>query len=131
MMPRETIEFPMVALVEGGLTTDGEQVLLQLMTVEDGPIQFGLRLTDMESFVTFLLQMAASVKPQNPPEDRLRYQPIPLSGISAGALADGMGCLGVTIGGTELMFQVPTAAIAEAARTLLLVGADEQSQRPS
>jgi hypothetical protein len=113
------------------LTTDGEQVLLQLMTVEDGPIHFGLRLADMESFVTFLLQMAASVKQPSPSEDRVRYQPIPISGISAGALADGMGCLGVTIGGTELMFQVPTAAISEVARTLLLVGADEHSQRPS
>jgi hypothetical protein len=121
----------MVALVEGGLTTDGEQVLLQLMTVEDRPIHFGLRLADMESFVTFLLQMAASAKQPNPSEDRVRYQPIPISGISAGALADGMGCLGVTIGRTELMFQVPTAAISEVARTLLLVGADEQSQRPS
>jgi hypothetical protein len=98
-MPRETIAFPTVALVEGGLPTDGEQVLLQLMTVEDGPIHFGLRLADMESFVTFLLQMAASVKQPNPTEDRVRYQPIPISGISAGALADGMGCLGVTIGG--------------------------------
>ena len=54
-----------------------------------------------------------------------------ISGISAGALADGMGCLGVTIGRTELMFQVPTAAISEVARTLLLAGADEHSQRPS
>jgi hypothetical protein len=131
MMPRETIEFPMVALIEGGVTTDGEQVLLQLMTVEDGPIHFGLRLADMESFVTFLLQMAASVKQPSPGEDRVRYQPIPISGISAGALADGMGCLGVTIGRTELMFQVPTAAISEVARTLLLVGADEHAQRPS
>jgi hypothetical protein len=129
MTPPKTIEFPMVALVEGGVTTDGEQVLLQLMTVEDGPINFGLRLADMESFVTFLLQMAASAKQPSPTEDRVRYQPIPISGISAGALADGMGCLG--IGGTELMFQVPTAAISEVARTLLLVGADEQSQRPS
>jgi hypothetical protein len=43
MMPRETIAFPMVALVEGGVTTDGEQVLLQLMTVEDGPIRGGAR----------------------------------------------------------------------------------------
>ena len=71
------------------------------------------------------------VKQPNPSEDRVRYQPIPISGISAGALADGMGCLGVTIGTTELMFQVPTAAISEVARTLLLVGADEHSQRPS
>lgn len=130
-MPSETIEFPMVALIEGGVTTDGEQVLLQLMTVEDGPIHFGLRLADMESFVTFLLQMAASVKQPNPGEDRVRYQPIPVSGISAGALADGMGCLGVTIWRTELMFQVPSAVISEVARTLLLVGADEHSQRAS
>jgi hypothetical protein len=82
MMPRETIAFPMVALVEGGVTTDGEQVLLQLMTVEDGPINFRLRLSDMESFVTFLLQMAASAKQPSPTEDRVRYQPIPISGIS-------------------------------------------------
>ena len=65
------------------------------------------------------------------PEDRARYQPIPISGISAGALADGMGCLGVTIWRTELMFQVPSAVISEVARTLLLVGADEHSQRAS
>jgi hypothetical protein len=51
--------------------------------------------------------------------------------VFGAALADGMGCLGVTIGRTELMFQVPTAAISEVARTLLLVGADEHSQRPS
>jgi hypothetical protein len=134
-MPSDTIAFPMVALVEGGVTTDGEQVLLQLMTVEDGPIHFGLRLSDMESFITFLLQMAASVGssvglPQRT-EDRARYQPIPISGISAGELADGMGCLGVTIGGTELMFEIPSAAIAEVARTLMMVGVDERSQRPS
>ena len=93
-MPHETIAFPMVALVEGGVTTDGEQVLLQLMTVEDGPINFGLRLADMESFVTFLLQMAASANQPSPSEDRVRYQPIPISGISAGALADGHGLPG-------------------------------------
>jgi hypothetical protein len=63
-----------------------------------GSINFGLRLADMESFITFLLQMAASTKQPNPTEDRVRYQPIPISGISAGALADGMGCLGVTSG---------------------------------
>jgi len=130
-MQSGTVAFPMVALVEGGLTSDGQQVLLQLMTVEDGPIHFGLRLADMESFVTFLLQMAASVGLPQRTEDRVRYQPIPISGISAGELADGMGCLGVTIGGTELMFQIPTKAIGEVARTLMMVGVDERSQRPS
>ena len=130
-IPTETVAFPMVALVEGGLTSDGQQVLLQLMTVEDGPIQFGLRLADMESFITFLLQMAASVGLPQRTEDRVRYQPIPITGVSAGELADGMGCLGVTIGGTELMFQIPAAAIGEVARTLMMVGVDERTQRPS
>jgi len=106
-------------------------VLLQLLTVEDGPIHFSLRLSDMESFVTFLLQMVASVGLPDRTEDRIRYQPIPISGVGAGELADGMGCLGVTVGGTELMFQIPTKAISEVARTLMLVGVDERSQRPS
>ena len=131
MMPSETIAFPTIALIEGGLTSDGQQVLLQLSTVEDGPIHFSLRLSDMESFVTFLLQMVASVGLPDRTEDRIRYQPIPISGVSAGELADGMGCLGVTVGGTELMFQIPTKAISEVARTLMLVGVDERSQRPS
>src|SRR5207245_886517 len=110
------------ALVEGGLTSDGQQVLLQLMTVEDGPIHFGLQLADIESFIIFLLQMAASSGLPQCATDRVRYQPIPISGISAGELADGMGCLGVTIGGTELMFEIPAAAISEVARTLMMVG---------
>jgi hypothetical protein len=61
----------------------------------------------------------------------VRYQPIPISGVSAGELADGMGCLGVTIGGTELMFQIPVKAISEVAHTLMLVGTPENAQRPS
>jgi hypothetical protein len=130
-MANESIAFPMVALVEGGVTSDGQQVLLQLVTVDDGPIHFGLRLADMESFITFLLQMAASLGLPQRTEDRGRYQPIPISGISAGEFTDGKGLIGVTVGGTELMFQIPTAAIAEVARTLMMVGVDERAQRPS
>lgn len=61
----------------------------------------------------------------------MRYQPIPVSGVSAGELADGMGCLGVTVGGTELMVQIPLTVLSEVAQTLLLVGANEQARRPS
>ena len=131
-MQTETIEFPAVAAVEGGITNDGQQILLQLTTVDRNPIHFSLRLSDMESFVTFLLRTAgnAARAPQQG-EDRVKYQPIPISGVSAGELADGMGCLGITIGGTELMFQIPVAAISQVARTLMLVGIPENSQRPS
>src|SRR5215468_3551355 len=117
-MQTETIEFPAVAAVEGGITTDGQQILLQLTTVDRNPIHFSLRLSDIESFVTFLLQVTANAH-GTPAEERVRYQPIPISGVSAGELADGMGCLVVTIGGTELMFQIPAKAISEVARTLM------------
>jgi hypothetical protein len=52
--------------------------------------------------------MAASVHAARPVEERAQYQPIPVSGVSAGELADGMGCLGVTVGGTELMWKSST-----------------------
>ena len=128
-MQSETVDFPAVAEVEGGFTTDGRQLLLQLTTVDRIPIQFSLRLTDMESFVTFLLRKAADVHVAEPSEGRVQYQPIPISGVSAGELADGMGCLGITIGGTELMFQIPVAAISQVARALMLVGTPENTQR--
>jgi hypothetical protein len=124
-------EFPTVDLVEGGMTPDGQALLLQLSTAERGPVQLSLRLADLESFVTFLLRMAARAQPPEASDDRVRYQPIPVSGVSAGELADGMGCLGVTVGGTELMFQIPLTALSEVAQTLLLVGAAEQTRRPS
>jgi hypothetical protein len=34
-----------------------------------------------------------------------------------------MGCLGVTVGSTELMLQLPIAAVSKVAQTFLLVGA--------
>jgi hypothetical protein len=42
-----------------------------------------------------------------------------------------MGCLGITIGGTELMFQMPVAALTEVAQTMLLVGASDDQRAMS
>jgi hypothetical protein len=125
---QDQLEFPVVELVEGGANDDAQALLLKLSTVERGAIHFGLRYADLESFVTFLLCMAASAKGTAPKEDRARYQPIPVSGLCAGELADGMGCLGITVGGTELMFQMPIAALTEVAQTMLLVGASGDQQ---
>ena len=130
-MQRSQLEFPVVELVEGGVDDDAQAVLLKLSTVERGAIHFGLRYCDLESFITFLLCMAASARGAAPKEDRVRYQPIPVSGICAGELADGMGCLGITIGGTELMFQMPIAALTEVAQTMLLVGASDDQRAMS
>jgi hypothetical protein len=124
-MSQDSLEFPVIEGVEGGMTADGEAVLLKLSTVENASIHFCLRHSDLEAFVTYLLCMAANRKDAAPRADRVRYQPIPASGICAGELADGMGCLGVTVGSTELMFQLPIAAVSKVAQTLLMVGASE------
>ncbi len=121
-MPEDSLEFPVIDGVEGGMSDDGQTVLLKLSTVENAQIHFCLRHSDLEAFVTYLLCMAASHPGEPPREDRVRYQPIPASGISAGELADGMGCLGVTVGSTELMFRLPIEAVSKVAHTLLLVG---------
>jgi hypothetical protein len=124
-MPQDCLEFPVIEGVEGGLSDDGQAVLLKLSTVQNNQIRFCLRYCDLEAFVTCLLCMAAGNRGSAPPPERVRYQPIPASGVCAGELADGMGCLGVTIGSTELMFQLPIEAVSKVAQTLLLVGAPD------
>ena len=124
-MPQGSLEFPVIEGVEGGISDDGLAVLLKLTTVENAAIHFCLRHCDLEAFVTYLLCMAANRRDATPPQDRVRYQPIPASGVCAGELADGMGCLGVTVGSTELMFQLPISAVSKVAETLMLVGASD------
>jgi hypothetical protein len=131
MMAEHTLQFPIIEGVEGGLSSDGEAVLLKLSTVENEAIHFCLRSSDLEAFVTYLLCMAASRRAEPRLTERVRYQPIPASGISAGELADGMGCLGVTVGATELMFQLPIAAVSKVAETLMLVGATDGNRAAS
>jgi hypothetical protein len=125
IMPQDSLEFPVIEGVEGGLSDDGQAVLLKLSTVENDSIHFCLRQSDLEAFMTYLLCMAAGNRDAAPRPDRVRYQPIPASGVCAGELADGMGCLGVTVGSTELMFQLPIDAVFKVAQTLLLVGATD------
>ena len=122
-MPQGCLEFPVIEGVEGGLSDDGQAVLLKLSTVEKEQIHFCLRYNDLEAFVTYLLCMAAGNRDSASRPERVRYQPIPASGVCAGELADGMGCLGVTVGSTELMFQLPIDAVSKVVQTLLLVGA--------
>jgi hypothetical protein len=120
-MQHADVEFPVVADVEGGATSDGQFVLLQLSTVESGVVHLSIRAADLENFVTFLLRIAAMLGGRTG-EGRVQYQPIPATSISVGELENGMGCLGVTVGGTELMFQMPTAAFSRIGQQLLVLG---------
>lgn len=125
----EHIDFPVVAYGEAGVTGDGQAVLVQLFTVGGTALHFSVKRSDLEQFVTLFLRMAANFGPDAAVDERVQYQPIPVSGMSAGELADGSGCVGVTVGGTELMFQLPLARLAEIGQTLLTVGGAPTDQR--
>ena len=115
-MPQDSLEFPVVEGVEGGISDDGQAVLLKLTTVENAAIHFCLRHSDLEAFVTYLLCMAASRRDAAP------------RGIGCGINRSGFrgvcrrargrhGMLGMTVGSTELMFQLPIAAVSKVAET--------------
>jgi hypothetical protein len=97
-----------------------------MQTVGHGPMHLGLRIVDVHDFVTLLLRLVGQSSDGSAVQSVC--QPIPVSGISAGELEDGNGCLGVTVGGRELVFEMPTSAISEIGRTLLTASAP-QSQR--
>jgi len=126
-MPGELAEFPPIAFFEACVSGDGQRLLLRLVPAEGGPIHGSFPVSDIENVVTMLLSIAGTSAVREPQADRVRYYPIPISGLAAGELADGTGCLRVTVGNTELMFQIPVGAISEAAQTLLLVA---NSKRP-
>jgi hypothetical protein len=131
MQQLDHLDFPLVACLEGGVTDDGQAVLVQIITSEGAPIHFCLKQIDLEKFLTFFLRIAAGLRCGEPAQDRVQYQPIPISGVSAGELADGRGCLGVVLGSTELMFQMPLEKLTDFARSLLLVGAPADRCRMS
>jgi hypothetical protein len=122
VMQQDDDVYPVVAFAEGALTHDGEAIVLRMATLEHGPVNVSLRLADLDKFLSFLLGLAAERGGPAPPKDPTECQPIPISGISAGELSDGMGLLGVTVGGTDLMFAIPSEALSSVAQTLLSVG---------
>jgi hypothetical protein len=124
------VDFPTAVYLEGGVTDDGQAVLVRLFTADKVPIQFSVKNIDLEDLLTFFLRMASSVA-HGTAEDRVQYQPIPISAVSAGELADGSGCLGVTLGSTELMFQMPLAQMSQLAQNLLIVGTPNDRSRMS
>jgi hypothetical protein len=125
-MPSDEIVFPVVSHAEGTLSEDGLAVLCKMQTVGHGPMHLGLRIVDVHDFVTLLLRLVGQSSVGSAGQSVC--QPIRVSGISAGELEDGNGCLGVTVGGRELVFEMPTSAISEIGRTLL-TASTPQSQR--
>jgi hypothetical protein len=124
MPPDEIV--PVVSYAEGTRSEDGLAVLCKMQTVGHGPMHLGLRIVDVHDFVTLLLRLVGQSSVGSAVQSVC--QPIPVSGISAGELEDGNGCLGVTVGGRELTFEMPNSALSEIGRTLLTASAP-QTQR--
>ena len=76
----------------------------------------------MEKFLTFFLRLAGSLGHAAPSAACAQCDPIAISSISVGELANGSGCIGVTLGSTELVFQIPLAELSQLGQTLFMVG---------
>src|SRR5262245_8675679 len=75
---QNALEFLVVDRVEGGITDDGQAVLMTITTVEQNAVRLCVHASDLERFVTFLLRMAQHGRAAPPSDDRVQYQPIPL-----------------------------------------------------
>lgn len=120
--------FPVVTYAEGAVSDDGGVVLCKVQTVADGPLLFGIKREDLHDFVCFLLRLVATAGGPSLPR-RAVYQTIPVTAASVGELEDGNSCLGITVGGRDLMFEIPASALSEMGR-LLMAAAVAQPHRP-
>jgi hypothetical protein len=125
-MPPDEIVFPVASYAEGSISEDGLAVLCQMQTVAHGAMHLGLRVIDVHDFVSFLLRLVGQSSVG--PAVQSVCRPIPVSGISAGELDHGNGCLVVKVGGRELVFDIPASAMSEIGRTQLTAAAP-QTQR--
>ena len=110
--------FPVVTYAEGAVSDDGGIVLCKVQTVAQSPLHFGIKREDLHDFVSFLLRLVANAGGASLP-GRPVYQTIPVTAASVGELEDGNSCLGVTVGGRDLMFEIPSSALSEMGRLLM------------
>jgi hypothetical protein len=74
VMPQDSLEFPVIEGVEGGISDDGQAVLLKLSTVEDAAIHFCLRHCDLEALLRICSAWLRTAK--------MRHRERTVSGIS-------------------------------------------------
>jgi|SRR5215469_16152983 len=113
--------FPIVTTADGGVSDDGLAVLMKFSTVDQGRVHLALRLADLQHLITFLLQLAAHGGSATRTTQRSECQPIPITEVRVGEREDGVGRLGVRVGGTELIFAAPAGMLSNLAHTLLRI----------
>ncbi len=115
--------FPVVTYAEGGVSADGAVVLCRAQTAGHGQIRFALNVGEVHDFVTLLLRLVADHKGENAPPSV--FHTIPVNAVSVSELeGEGdSGCLGVTIGARELMFEIPASAMPEIGQALMSAAA--------
>ncbi len=126
-MPQSAELFSVVTYAEAGISGDGSAVLCRVQTSEHGSFRFGLKIGDVHDFVTLLLRLVAEADRDGLAESAA-YRTIPAAAVSVGMLEGDNGCLGVTIGARELVFEVPVSAMPKIGRALMTASAP-QSRR--
>jgi hypothetical protein len=126
--------FPLVRHAQGGPSPDGDSLLVEVETGEEGTLRFAIPLADVQHFVAFLLVSVGKISATQGLEASSSdiaapgTCPIPVTSIAIGEPAGDEGYLGIAVGQAELLFALPTSAFDPLGRTMLTVSAQPDPQ---
>jgi hypothetical protein len=114
---------PFVLHVDGEVAPNGAAIGLHIVRSEQGPVEFRLRIEDVQYMVSILLALSCEAKRRQPPPEidapPSGAIPLPLSAINVGQDDHHQTFLMVEIGAAALMFGVPANCLREIGQTLL------------
>jgi hypothetical protein len=126
--------FPLVHHAQGGPSPDGNSLLIEAATGDEGTVRFAIPLADIQHFVAFLLVSVGKISAMQGLETSAQdiaapgTLPIPVTSIAIGEPAGNEGYLGIAVRQAELVFAVPMAAFDPLGRTMLTVSAHPDPQ---
>ena len=121
--------FREVSYVTGDVSDDGRAILLRVETERRGRVDLSFPTVDLQHLVTLLLILGgkAALRGRYAAfSETFQAQPLPLHGVSLG-LEENEGVLTVEVGATILSFSLSRGSMAEIARAIV----DLQAEQPA
>jgi hypothetical protein len=120
--------FPVIYSFEANPSEDGSVLLVQGTGFDGSVIRFAVPLDNIQHFVTFLLIWAGTIGAGHSGVDTADDShsnsciPIPATSIAIGHPNGNEAYIGVSVGCAEVIFSLPTSALAPVGQTLMLAG---------
>jgi hypothetical protein len=128
MTEQSTHAFPIIYSFEGNPSADGSFFLVEGTSFDGNVVRFAIPLENIQHFVAFLLIWAGTIGADqsggggaDDPQSDGRI-PIPATSIAIGQPNGNEAYIGVSVGCAELIFAMPTSALAPVGQTLMLAG---------